>query len=283
MLTFLVIRGDVAALNREVEAIRAHSDHASLDELRNHLIPLSTDGSNDDKKLEAYRRLLGGTFPEESPTELLKEIQSTRKFRQWLERPTLSAFRLRGITKSRMTGLCWLSCMVPHLIQELRERGNLVVFHLLQTADWMEDNIAASDVFSSTILQLLQAKPRILRDPNRFKELKKILSDDNWRSSLKGCCEVFANILRDHPGAIIVWDRIDRVQCPGGAARLAEYVLEALQAADCVVKILMIGEPGSDAEWEIDLLDAMSGGEFCIDSDGWEQEERVKRTPPRRR
>ena len=92
--------------------------------------------------LALYRNLLTDTFDNE-------DTQATLSVR---DNNHCSTLRLSDSAKTSPTGLCWLSNIVPDLVDRLRLENQPTVFCLTHCDYWMEDDKPMKDIISSVIM-----------------------------------------------------------------------------------------------------------------------------------
>lgn len=252
--------------------MQRHEAQKALKELQTLLVPTWTQSNTHETQLALYRDLLSSTFGKHDTQATLSDLEEKNEYIQWAESEHVCILRLSGLTDRQMTtGLCWLSNMVPALVDRFRLKNRPVVFHLTQCIPWMEDDVPVKDIVSSIIIQLLQLKSQDPHDGKRLNDIHHMLRSDLWYKDIKSICETLVTMLEEFETMNIILDRIDRGSCNGGAPRFVERLLEALSVSKCHTRILLVTHPGWATEWDIDILDDMSKKHMYLEIDPWNQ------------
>ena len=252
--------------------MQRHQVHTDLNSLRNLLVPTWTNHDTHQSQLASYQTLLAHTFGNDDIQATLSDLKKKSEYLQWRANKHSCILHLSGRTSTNYTGLCWLSNIVPGLVEKLRLEGQEVVFHLTQRQQWMPDGVPMQEVVSSLIFQLLQLKSPTLRDRKRFDEIQRTLSTDTWCRDLTSMCKTLVTVLEEFEVTNVILDRIDRGLCSGKAPRFVERLLETLSASKCHTRILLITDPASGTRWDIDLSDEMKKKEMYLEIAQWDQE-----------
>ncbi|KAL9126195.1 MAG: hypothetical protein Q9217_004724 [Psora testacea] len=267
-----IIKSDVRTVESNVSKIQQHQVHTCLSELQVLLLPTWTTHNSHEKQLASYRGLLATTFDNDSIQATLSDLEGKTEYLQWRANKYSCILRLSGHTSTEPTGLCWLSNTVPGLVEKLRLEGQHVVFHLTQRQHWMQDDVPVQEIVSSIIYQLLQLKPQTLHDRKWFDELHRRLKRDAWCTDLTLLCKTLVMVLEEFEVTNIILDRIDRGMCSGRSPRFIERLLEALSASTCNTRILLVTNPATGLDWELDLSDDTKKKCMYLEIAQWDQE-----------
>lgn len=89
-------------------------------------------------------------------------------------------------------------------------------------------------------------------------------------------CKTMVRVLEEFEMMTIILDRIDRVQ---SGPRFVRKLIELLSLSKCNTRILLIADPASGTDWDLDLSDDVGWKGMYLQIRNWDQEEIV---PPRR-
>lgn len=260
--------------------MQRHQVHTFLHELQVLLVPASTEYDTHEAQLASYRVLLANTFGDDDVQATLPDLEDKTEYLQWRASENSCILRLNGVTNTAQTGLCWLSNIVPGLVEDLRLEGQPVAFHLTQSQQWMQDGVPLQEIISSILFQLLQIKSRTLSDRKRLDELHRMLERDAWCSGVTSICKTLVTVLEEFEVASVILDRLDRGVCSGQVPRFVERLLEALCASTCRARVLIVTESAYTTHWEVELSEEMKRKCMYLEIAQWDQE---VLTPRRRR
>ena len=252
-----------------------HQLHVDLNQLRALLVPSWTEHDTYEAQLASYRDLLAQTFGKDNIQTTLSDLKSKKEYSQWRKTRQSCILRLSGHTSTHHTGLCWLSGIIPGLMDIIRGEGQHVVFHLTQRQHYMPEEaqeVSMREIVSSIIFQLLQLMSQRLRNRKQFDELYQMLNKGTWSADLKSMCRMLVTVLEEFEEMNIILDRIDRATCTGRAPRFVEKLLETLSTSKSNTRILLVTNPAFAMDWDIELSDDMRRKDMYLEIAEWDQE-----------
>ena len=244
---------------------------ARIDELQSLLNASGLGKETQEAQLASYRQLLANTFEDDESQATLSGLERKEEYLCWQHNEHSCIMRLSGYKSTEPTGMCWLSNILPSLVEELRSKGHQVGFHLTQRQHWMDERVPIQDIVSSIMLQLLQLRSQDLQQRKWFDDMYRMLRANDWSKDLKSICNALVTILEGLGTTYIILDRVDRAQCSGKAPRFVERLLEVLSTSNCHARILLITNPAAGTEWDIEISEQMREKSMYLEIGRWDQ------------
>lgn len=220
------------------------------------------------KQIEEYRFHLREFAEDRHRTKMdLKTLRKTEQYSNWISSKhssllVISGHNERGISESRGQ-CCWLSPAALDFIEESRQSGRFVLYHLNLTHQYQRKHPTAHDIFISLAAQLLTKRPKLLRDPVEFSRLQTKVRRLDREEDLEEVCDFLIGILNlcgEESAIEMILDRIDIYSGSVGEAELMNALLRTVRSVKCMLKILVVA-----ADWDVNkesrFLDARKLGE----------------------
>ena len=253
--------------------IQREDSDAKLHELQHRLVPTWTDPAAYEAQLASYQGFLADSFELEAMKNILADLEKDERYLQWRTSPESSILRLSGQTSTACTGLCWLSSIVPSLVETLRLEGHPVVCHLTQRHHSTVDEVSMHDIISSIMFQLLVHATKARQSREYFNDIHRLLTGKDWCKDLATLSRTLVRVLECFELTYIVLDRLDRATCRGKTPKFIEYLLEALSASKCQTRIILVCKPAAASSWNLDLSKEIEKMQIYFDISEWDQEE----------
>ena len=218
-------------------ASQVHEDRRMLGILKSQLLPDSHDPND---TLSRYSSEVRQSFRNPGRLNLLNVDQLMQEpiFKQWENSRKSSMMLLQGRTAITPPDYSWLSPVTFRLIDLYRTQNCLVIFHCCHDRVFMERDTPAHVVVSSLVYQVLDAQSSVLRDQQRFEELKRKLSDRSWSaSSATAAFAVLSELLESFSKVYILLDRVDRVK--GDPDKFLEPLVNLVKWSKCTIKVFL--------------------------------------------
>ena len=236
--------------------MRETKDSEHLTEILKCLRTKYYDADEHYKQEEKYRMQLQDFAEDPKRTKMdLETLRKTDQYLNWISSKqssllVLSGQNERGIIESHGR-CCWLSPAVIDFIDESRQNGRFLLYHLNLRHQNQIDDPTAHDIFTSFAAQLLTKRPKLLRDPTEFRHLQSKLQRLDWEDDIEEICDFLIrilNLLEDGSPVEIILDRID--VCSGfiSEVRLMNALLRMVRSVNCTVKILVVA---CSTNWDI--------------------------------
>lgn len=236
--------------------MRETKDSEHLTKILECLRTKNYDADEHHKQEEKYRMQLQEFAEDPKRTKMdLETLRKTDQYFNWISSKqssllVLSGQNERGIIESRGR-CCWLSPAVIDFIDESRQNGRFLLYHLNLRHQNQRDDPTAHDIFISFAAQLLTKRPKLLRDPTEFRRLQSRLQSLDWEDDIEEICDFLIhilNLLEDRSPVEIILDRID--VCSGliSEVMLMNALLRMVRSVNCTVKILVVA---CSTNWDI--------------------------------
>lgn len=236
--------------------MRETKDSEHLTKILECLRTKTYDADEHHKQEEKYRMQLQEFAEDPKRTKMdLETLRKTDQYFNWISSKqssllVLSGQNERGIIESRGR-CCWLSPAVIDFIDESRQNGRFLLYHLNLRHQNQMDDPTAHDIFISFAAQLLTKRPKLLRDPTEFRRLQSRLQSLDREDDIEEICDFLIhilNLLEDRSPVEIILDRID--VCSGliSEVMLMNALLRMVRSVNCTVKILVVA---CSTNWDI--------------------------------
>ena len=258
--------------------LQQHEIHHQLHNLRKVLLPSWSEQDSPEAQLASYRDLLDRRFEDVDSKATLSDLEQTFQYAEWRRTKNPCVLRISGYTTTKLTDLCWLSHLIPSLVNKLQLEQQPLAFYLAQRKNYAQEEVPIRDIVANIVFQLLQLKTHAW-DRKRFDELTSLLATDDWSENLQSLCQTLVTVLEGIEPTTLILDRVDHATCIGKAPRFVQRLLEALSASTCNAKILLVTSSTSKLDWDLDISDDMKKNLYLEIKD-WDQ---AQATTPRRR
>ena len=215
-----------------------HEERKLLAVLRPYLLPDTYDPND---VLNRYSSEVRQSFRNPGRLTLMNVDQFMQEavFKQWENSRKSCMILLQGRTAITSPDYSWLSPVTFRLIDMYRAQSCLVIFHCCHDRVFMEQDTPVYPVLSSLVYQVLDARSAILRDQQRFKELRGKFSDRSWRAnSAKAAFTVFSELLESFPKVYILLDRVDRIK--GDPDSFMDPLVNLVKWSKSLIKVLIM-------------------------------------------
>ncbi|KAI9845157.1 MAG: hypothetical protein M1837_005042 [Sclerophora amabilis] len=246
------LQNTVNKLKEQLSRMDETKDSEKLTELLRHLDYRCIDDNERYQQVSACKTYLQDFANDPLRTKMdLKTLQDSEQYSHWTDCNHSCLLALSGRNEQnaieRSGWSCWLSAAAVDLVDELRNRGELLVYHFCLLHPFQTTSPTAHDILTSVAGQLLTERPNVLRDAANFTRLRAHLQDPDWAEEIDGICDFIISTLnlireeseRDRP-IYLVLDRIDR--CSGATieAEFMNALLKVIKGAQCNLKILVV-------------------------------------------
>lgn len=236
--------------------MRATKDSEHLAEIKKSLRMQHYNEDEHHKQIGKHRMYLQDFSEDAYRTKMdLNHLRETEQYSDWASSKQSSLLALSGQNErgiiERGGRCCWLSPAAIDFIDESRQSGRLVLYHLNLGHPYQLTDPTAHRVFSSLATQLLTKNPKLLRDPAEFRRLQSKVQDFDWEQDIEAICDfliTILNLLEDECTVNIVVDRID--VCSGliSEVEVMNALLRTVQSVKCTLKIMVVA---CAANWDI--------------------------------
>ena len=200
------------------------------------------------KQIGKYRMHLQDFAEDPNRTKMdLETLRKTEQYSNWISSKQSSLLALSGRNErgiiERQGRCCWLSPAAIDFIDESRQSGRFVLFHLNLRHQNQTIDPTAHDIFVSLATQLLTKRPKLLRNPTEFRRLQSKLQSSDWEDDIEEVCDFLIsilNLLEDEVPVEIILDRIDVCSGSISEVELMNALLRMVGSVNCTVKILVV-------------------------------------------
>ena len=193
-------------------ASQRHEERVLLSVLKPHLLPETYEPS---EVLSRYSSQVKQFFRNPGRLSLLNvdELMQEAVFKQWDDSRKSCIMLLQGRTAITSGDYSWLSPATFQVIDLHHTQDCLVISHCCHDQIFMEQDTRIHFVLLSLVYQVLDARSSILRDQQRFGELRRKFSDRSWRAnSAKEAFTVLSELVEPFLNVYIILDRVDRIK-----------------------------------------------------------------------
>jgi len=216
-----------------------------------------------DKTIGQYSALLNVSF--DRPPGLARfcyDILKTKEqYLAWKNSNRDCMLVLNGRTKADQTSCCWLSPASVETASALKQEASDsaagsrigVVELYCQKTDFMPGNIKRMSAIVCLLIQLLETDSTILRDAERFEDIRTRLTklDSKSESDFRHVCGLLVEVIKKFDVVYFIIDRVDRISGDFIKDFLKNVVLAQ---TDAKVKALCVASRDQDIVKKIDSL-----------------------------
>lgn len=228
--------------------MRATKDNEHLAEIKKSLRMQHYNEDEHHKQIGRHRMYLRDFSEDTYRTKMdLDCLRKTEQYLDWVSSNQSSLLALSGQNEQgiieRGGRCCWLSPAAIDFIDESRQSGRLVLYHLNLGHPHQRTDPTAHRVFTSLATQLLTKNSKLLRDPAEFSCLQTQVQEFDWEDDIEAICTfliTILNLLEDDSPVYIVVDRIDVCSGRVSEVELMNALLRTVQSVKCTLKILVV-------------------------------------------